>query len=149
MEPEGGAGQDGLDEWHVIDQVLTYLSSFEPEPGSQEAEEVLPLLDALRRATAIVQGRPQMVAMAEQERREIAAQVQATVHEWRRKSQELEQLRSDNEVLKGEAERGRQALEEALKRQAQLKEEIERAKQPDAIARRQAERSQPAMANVS
>ncbi|CAE8674200.1 unnamed protein product, partial [Polarella glacialis] len=107
---------DAPDEWQVIDQVLTYLSNFEIDQHTQ-VDEVLPLLDALRRATAIVQGRPQMVALAEQERRELSSQVQSALQDWRSKSQDLEGLRRENETLEAEAQNGRSALDEATRRQ--------------------------------
>eukprot|EP00913_Durusdinium_trenchii_P013731 g12892.t1 len=54
VRPEG----DGeVDEWQVIDQVLGHLSQYNGSPDGNDAEEVLPLIDALRRAIAIVQGR--------------------------------------------------------------------------------------------
>ncbi|CAL1139551.1 unnamed protein product [Cladocopium goreaui] len=83
---------DDIDEWQVIDQVLGYLSQYNGHPDGNDAEEVpsvpcavrvascssngsqvLPLIDALRRAIAIVQGRPQMVQMAEDERRQLSS----------------------------------------------------------------------------
>eukprot|EP00931_Biecheleriopsis_adriatica_P118423 TRINITY_DN93838_c0_g1_i1.p1 TRINITY_DN93838_c0_g1~~TRINITY_DN93838_c0_g1_i1.p1 ORF type:complete len:149 (-),score=44.81 TRINITY_DN93838_c0_g1_i1:76-522(-) len=142
-EPGSARGQEEpLDEWQVIDQVLTYLSQLDAEPSSDEAKEVLPLLEALRRATEIVKGRPHMVAMAEHERRELSAKAQAIKQESRRKSQDLEHLRAKNEVLKQEAHRGRQALDDALRRQAQLQEQIELARQPEAVAARRTGASQ-------
>eukprot|EP00933_Yihiella_yeosuensis_P056258 TRINITY_DN55347_c0_g1_i1.p1 TRINITY_DN55347_c0_g1~~TRINITY_DN55347_c0_g1_i1.p1 ORF type:complete len:174 (+),score=51.42 TRINITY_DN55347_c0_g1_i1:50-571(+) len=115
------------DEWLVIDQVLSYLADFNVQEGDNP-EEVLPLLDALRRATAIVQGRPQMVALAEQERRDLSLQVRAALNEFQGKSQELEQLRYQNKVLQGEAESGRTALDEALRRQESLQQELQKAR---------------------
>lgn len=116
---------DDIDEWQVIDQVLGYLSQYNGHPDGNDAEEVLPLIDALRRAIAIVQGRPQMVQMAEDERRQLSSKVQTTLHEWRRRSQELEQLQTENKVLKSELARGRQAVHEVLHRQAELQQRVE------------------------
>ena len=67
-------------------EVLGFLSQYDGSADG-DAEEVLPLIDALRRAIAIVQGRPQMVQMAEEERKQLTSQAQATLHEWRRRSQ--------------------------------------------------------------
>eukprot|EP00434_Breviolum_minutum_P021248 symbB.v1.2.018744.t1/scaffold1508.1/size114708/3 len=137
-------GTDDIDEWQVIDQVLGYLSQYNGNPDGNDAEEapytntigvdgagggmvlqVLPMIDALRRAIAIVQGRPQMVQMAEEERRQLSSKVHSTLHEWRRRSQELEQLQTENKVLKSELARGRQAVDEVLHRQAELQQRVE------------------------
>ena len=79
--------------------MLGYLSQYDGH--ADDGEEVLPLIDALRRAIAIVQGRPQMVQMAEEERKQLTAQAQQTLHEWRRRSQELEQVQAENKAPRG------------------------------------------------
>ncbi|CAE7944362.1 TPK5 [Symbiodinium necroappetens] len=112
------------DEWKIIDQVLSFLAQYNGSPDGRDAEEVMSYIDALRRAISIIQGRPELAALAEEERRNLAAQAQAALHEWRRRSQELEHVRGENKVLQAELLRGRQALAEVLNKQAELQRSV-------------------------
>ncbi|CAE7591758.1 TPK5 [Symbiodinium natans] len=126
--PGGELGPEPqVDEWQVIDQVLSFLAQYDGSsegPEGCDADEVMPYIDALRRAISIVQGRPELAALAEEERRSMAAQAQDALHEWRRRSQELEQVRGENKVLQAELAQGRQALEEVLNKQAELQSSV-------------------------